>query len=207
MRKLILALFFLGAANYSPAQKGLTCEFSDTLFAKLPDSVFASMLTNARPDIQIPADVMADFLSQTKLKLPNMTQKRIVRAEIDQTIISTDRSSRSGNLTMETFDSLLYRGDELFRDSASANGFTNSPTDRPRKQFLATGKKKIILTYSCDEYLSTDSTCYIWVTKELPDTINPGIRKGNIKGAVLGFELTDVAFITKSILIRFGRGL
>jgi len=63
------------------------------------------------------------------------------------------------------------------------------------------------MNYKCQEYISTDSTCRIWVTTELPDYLNPGIRKGNIKGAVLGFELKENVSITKSFLTRFGRSL
>ena len=138
-----------------------------------------------------------------------MTQNRIVRAEIEKTIITIDRSSRSGNLTTETFDSLLYRGDELFTESESITGFSEQPSRLPKKEFRATGRKVSIMNYQCNEYLSTDSTCLIWVTPELPDYINPGIRKNNVKGAVLGFELKgqDQPFTTKCMLTGFGRSL
>lgn len=186
-------------------QKKFECEFSDTVITVLPDSVFAEMLTSSRPDIEIPPEVMRQFLSQMKGKPLNMIQKRIVKAGIEKTIISIERNSRDGNLSMETFDSLLYKNDELFPDSAS--GFSVLPISTTRKDFLSTGNTEVILNYKCKEYISTDSTCRIWVTTELPDYLNPGIRKGNIKGAVLGFELKANIIITRSFLTKFGRSL
>jgi hypothetical protein len=189
------------------SQKQYICEYSDTTTTILPDSVFARMLTSSRPDIEIPPEVMQQYLSQMKEKALFMAQQRIVKACIEKTIISIDRSSRSGNLTLETFDSLLYKSDEIFMESASPTGFSDHPIGIPRKEFLSTGNTMLILDYKCNEYLSTDSTCRIWIAKELPDYINPGIRKGNINGAVLGFELQGNVTKTKCVLTRFGRGL
>jgi|GEM_PF-2189295 len=207
MRKLILVLFLSCGSIISNAQKKYVCEFTDTLTTILPDSLFAQMLTSARPDIEIPPEVMQQYLTQMKQKPLRMVQSRIVRAEPEKTIITIDRSSRNGNLTTETFDSMLYKNDEIFVESASKSGFSKKSSTLPKKEFLPTGRKVSILHYQCDEYLSTDSTSFIWVTKELPDYINPGIRKGNVKGAVLGFELKEQAYTTKCILSGFGRGL
>jgi hypothetical protein len=189
------------------SQKKYVCEYSDTTTTILPDSIFAQILTSSRPDIEILPEVMQQFLSQMKVKPIFASQQRIVKAANGKTIISIERGTRSGNLTMETFDSALYKNDELFLDSASLSGFASHPINIPRKDFFSTGNIKEILKYKCVEYLSTDSTCRIWVTEELPDYLNPGIRKGNVKGAVLGFELKANVYFTKCILTRFGRGL
>ena len=202
----MMSLFLLpGLTNL--AQKKYVCEFSDTTRTILPDSIFAQLLTSSRSDIEIPPEVMQQFLSQMKEKPLFMAQQRIVNAGIDKTIIIIDRSSRGGNFISETFDSVLYKNDELFPDSTSASGFSVLPISIPRKDFLSTVNTKVIMNYKCQEYISTDSTCRIWVTTELPDYLNPGIRKGNIKGAVLGFELKENVSITKSFLTRFGRSL
>ena len=202
----MMSLFLLaGLTNL--AQKKYVCEFSDTTRTILPDSIFAQLLTSSRSDIEIPPEVMQQFLSQMKEKPLFMAQQRIVNAGIDKTIIIIDRSSRGGNFISETFDSVLYKNDELFPDSTSASGFSVLPISIPRKDFLSTVNTKVIMNYKCQEYISTDSTCRIWVTRELPDYLNPGIRKGNIKGAVLGFELKENVSVTKSFLTRFGRSL
>lgn len=202
----LIFLFFITGFTLS-AQKKSICEYTDTVTTILPDSIFAEMLTSARPDIEIPPAVMQQFLSQVKEKPITMTQKRIVNAEPGRTIITIERRSRDGNLNLETFDSLLYKNDELFPDSASVSGFSVSPIPVSRKDFVSTENTKVIMNYKCREYVSTDSTCRIWVTSELPDYINPGIRKGNVKGAVLGFELKADVVFTKCILTRFGRSL
>ncbi len=207
MYKTILSglLVIINLTVYS--QKKYVCEFSDTLITIFPDSIFAQMLTSARPDIEIPPEVMQQYLSQVKEKPVSMIQKRIVKAQIGKTIISIERNSRSGNLTIETFDSLLYKNDELFPDSATASGFSVLPISTTRRIFLSTENSKVILNYKCKEYISTDSTCRIWVTTELPDYLNPGIRKGKLKGAVLGFELKANVMITRCFLSKFGRSL
>jgi hypothetical protein len=207
MYKYILALLLLTVSFTLSAQKRYVCEYADTATMILPDSIWAEMLTSSRPDIEIPAEVLQQFISQMKEKPIFMAQRRIVNAGFDKTVISIDRSSRNGKLTTETFDSLFYKDDEIFMDSSSASGFSSSPINTPRKEFLASGNLKIILNYKCNEYVSTDSTCRIWVSTELPDYLNPGIRKGTIKGAVLGFELKSNATYTKCMLTRFGRNL
>jgi len=207
MYKYIFTLLLLFGNFALSAQKKYICEYSDTSTTILPDSILVEMLTSSRPDIEIPPEVMQQFLSQMKAKAIFAAQQRIVEAANDKTIISIERSTRSGNLTMETFDSALYKNDELFLDSASSSGFASHPVNIPRKDFFSTGNTREILNYKCDEYLSTDSTCRIWVTEELPDYLNPGIRKGKVKGAVLGFELKANVYFTKCIVTRFGRGL
>ena len=207
MYKCISILLLLFGSFTLKAQKKYICEYADTTTTILPDSIWAEMLASSRPDIEIPTEVLQQFISQMKEKPIFMAQRRIVNAGFDKTVISIDRSSRNGKLTTETFDSLFYKDDEIFMDSSSASGFSSSPINIPRKEFLATGSIRIILNYKCNEYVSTDSTCRIWVSTELPDYLNPGIRKGTIKGAVLGFELKSNATFTKCILIRFGRSL
>ena len=208
MQKVILLWLFLFGSLITFAQKKYVCEFADTMTMNLPDSVLRQMSNiSTQQGIELTPEMMEQIFAQIRAAKLAMYQLRIVRAEKDQTIISIDRSSRSGNLTMETFDSILYKNDEIFQDSASASGFSQLPVATSRKDFFLTGNSKVIMNYKCNEYKSADSTCYIWVTTELPDYINPGIRKGKIKGAVLGFELKANASITKCMLTGFGRGL
>ena len=206
MCKVVLILFLLSTGFTGRAQKNYVCEFADTMIAILDDSVLLRMSQfSPQDDVEVTKEMRDQLFSEMRASFPTMYQLRIVNATKDQTVISMDRNSRSGSLTMETFDSILYKNDEIFLKSGK--GFSTNPLNSPKKEFISTGKKITILNYKCDEYLSTDSTCYIWVTTELPDYINPGIRKGNIKGAVLGFQLKANVTITKCILTRFGRGL
>jgi hypothetical protein len=58
-----------------------------------------------------------------------------------------------------------------------------------RRIFEKSLESKIILNHRCTVYASTDSSCRIWVAEDLPGYINPGIWIGNIKGAVIAYEL------------------
>ena len=201
-------MVFLYGSTSSFAQKTIICEFADTTTSIFPDSALRQMAQSASDkDSRITPEIQEQLLAQMKNLNMTMSQVRIVKADKERTIIKIDRSTRSGNLTMETFDSLLYKDDEIFMESATTTGFSTEPSSRPKKEFLLTGKKVSILNYQCEEYLSTDSTCFIWVTRELPDYINPGLRRGNVKGAVPGFQLKAEAYTIKCVLAKFGRGL
>jgi len=167
---------------------------SDTVINGLKNSI------NLSEDSAINEEIGRQMVMQLLKKPLFMIQLRSVRASNEVTVIIFDRYTKEGRLNMETFDSLLYKDDEIFPDSAS--GFNTIPIQLPRKKFISTGSFFTIMKYKCTEYLSTDSTARIWVTTELPGYINPGIRKGNIQGAVLGFELKSEVTITKSFLTR-----
>lgn len=155
MRKLMLMSFILVATIFSFAQKKYACEFADTTTTILPDSILRqASVSSFQNDIPLTPELLEQLLAQMKQLKMAMYQLRIVKAGNDRTVISIDRSSRHGNLSTETFDSLLYRNDEIFMDSVSITGFAKHPIDRPRKEFISTGKKISILTYQCEEYLA-----------------------------------------------------
>jgi len=203
MRKLILFLslvFFISNLN---AQENYRCEFADTIISVIPDSLFRALaFKNNFSEEQI-----EQILHKQRMNPARSYYYKIVRAGKDRTIIRVDKSSIHGNLTVENFDSLLYINDEIFTDSSSVNGFSDNPSNLPKKFFRGTGKKITILDYQCNEYISTDSNCYIWVTEELPEYINPGVRTNNVKGAVLGFELKRTETITRSMLVKLEKKL
>jgi len=169
---------------------------SDTVINGLKNSIALS------EDSAINEEIGRQMVMQLLKKPLFMIQLRSVRASNELTVIIFDRYTKEGRLNMETFDSLLYKDDEIFPDSASASGFNTVPIQLPRKKFILTGNFFTVMKYKCAEYLSTDSTARIWVTTELPGYINPGIRKGNVQGAVLGFELKSEVPITRSFLTR-----
>ena len=197
MRKLILVLS-LGCIINSYAQQKYRCEFADTIKSVVPESLFRDLaLKNNVPD-----KVIEQFLEQQRINPASKHYIKIVNAGKDRTIVSIDKYSVRGDPTITTFDSLLYINDEFFNSARSPSGFSDKPFDHPKKVFRGTGKKLFILNYQCDEYFSTDSTCYIWVTEELPGYINPGVRTNNVKGAVLGFKLTYTQTSTISMLVK-----
>ena len=212
MRKLILLFPLLLSVIISNAQKKYRCEFADSTISVIPDSLFRYLASKT----QLSTKAIEQFLEQQRANPDYRYQLRIVRAEKDQTIISLDKHSVSGTLIIKksdsmlykNFDSILYKKDEIFNEAPTSSGFSDKPWDRPKRAYRGTGKKLSILDYQCDEYISTDFTCYIWVSTELPEYINPGIRTGNVKGAVLGFKYTQkIGTTTKSMLVKLEQGL
>jgi len=203
MRKLILVFPLVFFIVYSDAQQKYRCEFADTIISVIPDSLFRFLASKNN----LSEEAIEQFLEQQRANPASRRYLKIVRAAMDQTIISIDKSSANGNLTITIFDSLLYKNGEIYNNASTANGFSDKPFDHPKKVFRGTGKKLSILEYQCDEYLSTDSTCYIWVTTELPEYINPGVRTNNVKGAVLGFQLSRTETRTRSMLVKLEKSL
>ena len=205
MRKLILIFSLLLSVIISNAQKKYRCEFAETITSVMPDSVFRNLASKNN----LSAEEIEQFLEQQKAN-PDFKRLRLtVRAEKDQTIINVDTLPEKGSLR-KRFDSLLYRNDEIFNSALTLSGFSDKPNSRPKRAYRGTGKKLSILNYQCDEFISTDSTVYIWVSTELPEYINPGARTNNVKGAVLGFQLIQRGIITtttKAILVKLQQRL
>ena len=197
MRKLFLLFPFLLNVSISNAQKKYRCEFAETITSVMPDSVFRNLASKNN----LSAKEIEEFLEQQKAN-PDFKRVRLtVRAEKDQTIINVDTLPEKGSLR-KRFDSLLYMNDEIFNSALTLSGFSDKPNARPKRAYRGTGKKLSILNYECDEYISTDSAVYIWVSSELPEYINPGARTGNLKGAVLCFHLIQRGMITTTTKVR-----
>lgn len=220
MRKLILFLSLVLFAVYCDAQQKYKCEYVDSTTSVVPDSTFRYLALKNN----LSSKAIEHFLEHQRANPPHRYQLRIARAEQGRTIITLDKGSIQGNLTMQTFgsssleavdsllykdfDSLLYHNDEIFNAAPTATGFSDTAWYRGKRAYRGTGKKLSILGYECDEYVSNDLTCYIWVTGELPEYINPGIRTNNVRGvAVLGFKYSQAGTTTKSILKKLEKVL
>jgi len=205
MGKLILLFLLSLCVITSEAQKKYRCEFAETITSVMPDSVFRNLASKNN----LSAKEIEEFLEQQKAN-PDFKRVRLtVRAEKDQTIINVDTLPEKGSFR-KRFDSLLYRNDEIFNSALTLSGFSDKPYARPKRAYRGTGKKLSILNYQCDEFISTDSTVYIWVSTELPEYINPGARTNNVKGAVLGFQLIQKGIITtttKAMLVKLQQRL
>jgi len=205
MRKLILSFSLLLSVITSGAQKKYRCEFAETITSVMPDSVFRNLASKNN----LSAKEIEQFLEQQKANPDFKRLRLIVRAEKDQTIINVDTLPEKGSFR-KRFDSLLYKNDEIFNSALTLSGFSDKPYGRPKRAYRGTGKKLSILNYQCDEFISTDSTVYIWVSTELPEYINPGARTNNVKGAVLGFQLIQRGIITtttKAMLVKLQQRL
>jgi hypothetical protein len=203
MRKLILLFLFVFFTIFSNAQQKYRCVFADTMISLMTDSLFRDNATKKNLSIK----AIEKILEQYKTNPPSKYYVKTVRAGKDQTIISLDKGSVGGDFTRKIFDSLLYKNDELFNEAPTSSGFSETPWNYPKRAYRGTGKKLSILGYECDEFISTDSCCYLWITTELPEYINPGARTNNVKGAVLGFKLTYTETSTRSMLVKLEKVL
>jgi hypothetical protein len=142
-----------------------------------------------------PDEIIELVLGKMKMGPVSAAKRRHVTANDDSTIIDIE-VSEEGSLRLDAFETehSLLKQDELYLMSPSGN--YDNPCNIPRKIFKPSGRQPVFFNYTCREYISTDTTCTIWVAEELPASINPGIRTGNIKGAVLFFELKHSGVLT-----------
>ena len=156
----------------------------------MPDSMSKSF----REEIQkqgIPAEVAAQLAEQ--LNLPGLLTScwRRVNAGPDSTFILITRNNENdGNVKLSIPDTkLLFRKGEIYLYNSDKKEFLMDTVLSVRRIFEKSPENKIILNHRCTVYASTDSSCRIWVAEDLPGYINPGIWIGNIKGAVIAYEL------------------
>jgi hypothetical protein len=201
MRSTIFILFLLVAVSVS-AQKQYYCVYRDEIPALIPDSVFNSMKADTQ-NRNMQAILVSQLLAQLSKQKNNKLQERTVTANQDSTVITFDRRTIEGDHNdANDPGSILLKKGELYEEAPAGNGFSKTPVTVPAKSFLPAGTTKRILLHSCKEYFSTDSTCRIWIAEDLPSYINPGIRTGNMKGAVLAFEIKTASFFLKSEIIK-----
>lgn len=219
MRKLIVFLSHVFFIINSNAQQKYRCEFFDSTITVIPESLVRDIAWRNN----LSSKKVKQFLEQQKARPAYRYQLRLVRAAEDQTIISLDKHSIKGNhiiqvgkftlkpvdsMLYKDFDSILYNNDEIFIAAPTSSGFSDKPWDRRKREFRGTGKKLSILGYQCDEFINIDSTFYMWVTEELPAYVNPGIRRNNVKGAVLGFKYIEkTGTTTKTMLVKLEKVL
>lgn len=138
----------------------------------------------------------------------NKEQKRLITVKNDSTFIELQYGSSYGNQSlflMPTNQLLFFKG-HLFRQDPASKEYILSKISDSSLTYNPTQKTRIILGYSCREYKSLDGHFTIWLNKELPATINPGIATRNVSGAILGFEVKKGGAITKSEIIQIGKG-
>ena len=188
--KLLFILFFSGCSLMACSQRKYNCEYKEMRLFPMPDS----MLPSLREQIEkqgIPAEVAEQIAGQ--LNLPGLLTScwRKVNAGPDSTFILITRNDEDdGNVKLSIPDTkLLFRKGEIYLYNPGKKRFLTDTVVPVRRTFEKSPESKIILDHHCTVYASTDSFCRIWVAEDLPGYINPGIRTGNIKGAVMAYDL------------------
>jgi hypothetical protein len=202
MKLLFIAALILFTQS-AIAQKKYRATYRDTTFMLfIPGNLTFDQLKEKGLD----DDAVSDLSKQLMAKLASTkmydSQLRKVRTTVDSTIIVFDKTSRRGTLTIQMPDSMLLVNGRVYMSDSLRKGFSKTAELQKERSFRATGASKKILKYACNEYLSTDSTLRIWVAENMPTSINPGIRVGKTKGAVLAFELMSGTLFTKCEIIK-----
>lgn len=169
-----LITFFLLLNVTSFSQVEWRCVYNDTLFLRITEPTIQQIGSDSGK-----GDLLQHAIDSLVKKMVTGTiptkRTRYVSAYTDSTLIN-----------IEPDNYLLKRG-EIF--ILNRSGEPDSMVRAPRRIFKATGRQPIYFKKQCKEYISTDSACTIWVAEHLPACINPGIRVGDLKGAILYFQL------------------
>lgn len=116
--------------------------------------------------------------------------QRKVRVNKDTTFIEMvpNRSSSFLKIKVNHKNTVLFKGDFLEKDSKGKF----YPKKMPAEEMVKTNLSEKILNYPCVIYVNKSKTLKIWLAKELPTSLNPGINGlAHLDGAVLKFIRKD----------------
>jgi hypothetical protein len=172
------------------AQPAWQCLYSDSTMVVLQGETLSRMKERMATEMQekgFPVEAIDTLLKEFKVAPAYFTAgERYVVANVDSTLITTESSDNR-------VEKLLLKGDDIYIRTGSGN--YDSLLKTARKNFKLSGRQHRLLDHDCKEYVSSDSTVVIWVAEDLPSWINPGVRTGGIKGAVLYYELKKSGFV------------
>lgn len=198
MRVLFLLLCF-GHSLIAVGQRKYHCEYKETIMFPMPDSLLIKF-KKQMVDNGFPPESVEQIVKPMDMPWLFTSCLRKVEARPDSTfILVTKNNETEGNVKFDFPDiKLLFKKGEINRFNSDKGKFvpggeavfTSDDTAMyTRRIFEKSQESKVILNYRCAVYTSTDSACRIWVAEDLPDYINPGLWTGDIKGAVLAYDL------------------
>lgn len=206
MKSVIFIVTLMMVAVSATSQPHYICKYNDSIgildYEKQIESMKAPLMENG-----MSLDIFDTYISKY---FPDknaflVTSERDVVVYKDSSIIDLRyNSNKSFHISFELPSSRLKveRG-KLFRYSQSNSAYIESiVSDSSVTFFQLTSKRKIILGYTCLEYINLDGSVVIWVCDDLPSVINPGISVKNVKGAVLAFEARNGNGVTKSCISK-----
>jgi hypothetical protein len=189
--RLLFLLLFAGYSLITAGQQRYHCEYKETILFPIPDSIMKSLREQITAQ-GLPAET-ADLLAK-QLNLPGILTScwRKVDARPDSTFILVAKNNEDdGNVKLNIPDTkLLFLKGEIYQYNPDTQKYLTKDTvlSAPRI-FEKNRERKTILNHVCSVYTSTDSSCRIWAAEDLPGYINPGVWVGDIKGAVIAYEL------------------
>jgi hypothetical protein len=196
---LILPLLFLSLTSYS--QKYL-CRFTDSLgisnYSEQTASMKKSLREKGLPEEVIDAFIQKSFSSESDFL---QIKSREISTRFDSTCVTLNygSSNNSEYIGLTSNKYLVIRG-VLYRFDSLNGTYILSNASDSSQIFIPLKKYKKILNYDCEEYISINGLYRIWVSHQLPSSINPWVSIKNVKGAILAFEARINNAFTRSIV-------
>jgi hypothetical protein len=206
MKMLIILLMISGLIHLASGQQYYRCIYKDSMGIVNFDSQIESM-RNGLVEKGAPPEI-ADLLLEKifpGVESFSRTLTRTVSVYADSAIIEVDFESDTGHNKVRVHylvknNKLMVKNGRLFHFNISLGEFKESTEKTGAAFFTPAFEKEKILGFPCEVYRSLDSSVRIWVSPELPSTINPGIavHNDNIVGAILRFEVINENAFTAS---------
>ncbi len=214
MKQFFLLAAFFCTASFAFAQVQYSCEYTDTLNAALTFS--ESHEKDMRQKLWeqgLSENKIEGIIEQYKKNMKrsfSIVQERKVTVKEDSAFFELQVKESSGQVFLsgrKSNEKGLYAHGEVFRYIGPTEEYVLSENPEDSRLFTSTGLFVNILGYDCEEYQSINGQYKIWVTGELPSSINPGVAVKNVEGAVLGFEFrSDQDAVTRSVAVSVTRG-
>jgi hypothetical protein len=192
--RLLVLLLFSAFSLIAAGQRKYHCEYKETVSFPMPDSISKSVRKQIE-DQGFSSKIADQLVQQMNLQGLSADYVRIVEARADSTfILATNKvdQEEESDIKINMPDAkYLYKKGKVYVFDTLKRQWVISVMWSGSKTFNANDDKRLIMGHSCTCYASTDSTLKIWVAKDLPGYVNPGLSIGQIKGAVLGYELNN----------------
>lgn len=209
MRIILIYFVFFPFSGSLKSQQIYQCFYSDSLGIADYD-VQIAMLKKSLIEKELTSEMTDAYIAKT---FPDknsfcVTAGRNVFSYSDSTVITLDYSTlkrmNSGTSAqlLIPYTKLKISENTLYRFNADTGDYLESPVPDSDCLFDSTGEVKTIIGYSCTAYISKSGTKRIWVTSDLPSSINPGISVKNVKGAVMSFESVNGNAVSTSTIAR-----
>jgi hypothetical protein len=191
----IVMISLAGAAKGQTKTGNFKCVFADTL--TMADTVLAGLIQNFGSNAALSSDLPdsllgkldSAFRKQMSFRRPTQLQTRYVMVAGDTTIVelADDVVHIGFQAPVGVKKMVMVKGRDIIAVYDRDGETLVLPVED--RQFKRTGEQRSIVGYLCEEYKSDDNTVSVWITTELPSTINPGVKNVNIEGAILSFAI------------------
>lgn len=184
-------LVFFTISCVTLSQERFVCTYTDSLnisdFEKQIGQIKSKLI-----DKGLPEDVAKQYIDRN---FPDKNsflriEQRVVNVYKDSSVIKLNYNSGNDNLVFQLpTNMMMVKNGILSKYNSADQVFIESKVSDSSRFFTESSYNMEILGYKCVAYISLDHSFLIWVCKNLPSEINPGISVANVKGGILRFEV------------------